>query len=108
MTSSPFGQSLKVIFAGEFEATFESGTGLTSGQGSDPTVRMSFSDNGGRTFSSEFSRSLGKIGEYEHRSIWRRQGRIPVSRMIRLTITDPVVANLLRMASTAEVGTKYG
>lgn len=108
MTSSPFGQNLKVIFTGEFEATFQSGTGLTLGQGSDPIVRMSFSDDGGRTFSSEFSRSLGKIGEYEHRSIWRRQGRIPVSRMIRLTITDPVVANLIRMSATPEAGTKYG
>ncbi len=65
---------------------------------------MSFSDDGVRTFSSEFSRTLGKIGEYEHRSIWRRQGRIPVSRMIRLTITDPVVANLIRMSATTQAG----
>ena len=104
MATKPFEQNGTAIFAGEFEATFESGTGLTTGQGLDPIVRMDFSDNGGRAFSSEFSRSIGKIGEYNHRSIWRRQGRFPVSRTIRLTITDPVRANLLKLAATPELG----
>ena len=106
MTTKPFENIGVSFFAGEFEATFESGVGLTTGQGADPQVRMDFSDDGGRTFSSEFSRSIGKIGEYNHRSIWRRQGRFPVSRTIRLTITDPVKANLLRLAATAETGTQ--
>lgn len=106
MATPPFGKTPITIFAGEFEATFQSGTGLTTGQGSDPQVRMDFSDDGGRTFSSEFSRSIGKIGEFEHRSIWRRQGRVPVSRTIRLTITDPVVANLIRLSATPEAGSQ--
>lgn len=108
MTSSPFGGEGVPIFAGEFEATFESGVGLTSGQGSDPLVRMSKSDDGGRTFppSSETRRTIGKIGKYGQRSIWRRQGRFPVSRMIRLTITDKVRANLIRLAATPEVGSQ--
>jgi len=104
--TSPFGQQPITIFAGEFEATFESGTGLTIGQGSDPQVRMDFSDDGGRTFSSEFSRSIGKIGEFGHRSIWRRQGSFPVSRTVRLTITDPVVANLIRLSASPEAGSQ--
>jgi len=103
-SSQPFSQEGLPIFAGEFEATYESGVGTTTGQGADPKVRMDFSDDGARTFSSEFSRSIGKIGKYEHRAIWHRQGRIPVSRTIRNTITDPVKANLLRLAATAEVG----
>ncbi len=106
MATSPFTQDGTAIFAGEFEATFQSGVGLTVGQGSDPVVRMDFSDNGGRTFSSEFPRKIGKIGAYEQRSIWRRQGRFPDSRVIRLTITDPVPANLLRMTATPEIGTQ--
>lgn len=105
-SSQPFSQDGLPIFAGEFEATYESGVGTTTGQGADPKVRMDFSDDGARTFSSEFSRSIGKIGRYEHRAIWHRQGRIPVSRTIRNTITDPVKANLLRLAATAEVGTQ--
>lgn len=102
----PFSANGTALFAGEFEATFESGVGLTVGQGSDPIVRMDFSDDGGRTFSSEFSRTIGKIGEYGQRSIWRRQGRFPVARTVRLTITDPVKANLIRIAATPEIGTQ--
>ena len=105
-SSQPFNQEGLPIFAGEIEATYESGVGTTTGQGADPKVRMDFSDNGARTFSSEFSRSIGKKGEYEHRAIWHRQGRIPVSRTIRNTITDPVKANLLRLAATAEIGSQ--
>lgn len=105
-TSQPFDQGGLPIFAGEFEATFQSGVGLTVGQGSDPIVRMDKSDDGGRTFNSETRRTIGKIGEYGQRSIWRRQGRFPVSRVVRLTITDKVRANLIRLAATPEVGSQ--
>ena len=102
--TAPFSENGVELFSGEFEATLQSGVGLTTGQGSNPQIRMSFSDDGGRTFSSEFSRSIGKIGEYGHRSIWRQQGRFPVSRMIKLKITDKVRANLIRLAATPELG----
>jgi hypothetical protein len=104
--TSPFSENGMALFAGEFEATLQSGVGLTSGQGSDPKIRMCFSDDGGRTFSDEFSRSIGKIGEYGHRSIWRQQGRFPVSRMIKLKITDKVRANLIRLAATPALGSQ--
>lgn len=102
--TSPFSQNGTPVFAGEFTATFEAGVGLTIGQGSNPVVRMDFSDDGGRTFSSEFSRTLGKIGEYGHDAIWRRQGRFPDQRVIRLTKTDPVKGNLIRLAATPQLG----
>ena len=101
--SQPFSSNDLSIFAGEIEATFQSGVGLTIGQGSNPVVRMDFSDDG-RTFSNEFSRFIGKVGEYGHETVWRRQGRIPKFRTIRFTITDPVNANLIKIASTPEQG----
>ena len=105
MTTSPFSANGLPIFAGEFEATFENGVGLTTGQGSDPQVIYSYSDNGGREpFLGNFKRGIGAIGKFEQRSVWRRQGRFPVSRTIRLTITEPVVSNLLRLAATPEAG----
>ena len=104
--TAPFSENGNALFAGEFEATLQSGVGLTSGQGSNPQLRMSFSDDGGRTFGNEFSRSIGKIGEYGHRSVWRQQGRFPVSRMIKLKITDKVRANLIRLAATPELGSQ--
>lgn len=104
--TQPFSQDGLPIFAGELEPTFESGTGSTLGQGSNPVVRMDFSDNGGRTFENETKREIGKIGEYQRRSIWRKQGRFPVSRTMRFTITDPVVANLIKITATPEVGSQ--
>ena len=103
-TTEPFYQNGLPIFSGELEATFESGVGLTTGQGSDPQVIYSYSDDGGRTFIGNFKRGIGEIGKYEQRSVWRRQGRFPTSRMIRFTITEPVIANLLNLAATPEVG----
>ena len=104
--SAPFAAQGLPQFWGEMNLTMETGVGLTTGQGSDPTVRMDFSDDGARTFSSEFSRSIGKIGRFEQRSIWRRQGRFPVSRVVRLTVTDPVKANLIRIAANPEIGSQ--
>jgi hypothetical protein len=108
MATQPFDSDGLPIFGGEFEATFQAGVGLTVGQGSDPVVRMDKSDDGGHTFNSETKRKLGKIGEYGHRAIWRRQGRFPVQRTIRLTVTDPIRANLIRLGATPEVGVQSG
>lgn len=72
-----------------FEAYFETGVGLNSGQGSDPQVMLRYSDDGGRTWSNELWRSLGLIGEYRTRAIWRSLGQFR-QRAIKLTVTDPV------------------
>ena len=39
-----------------------------------PQIMRSFSDDGGRTFSNETSRGLGRQGEYIKRQIWKREG----------------------------------
>lgn len=64
-------------------------------QGSDPQVRLSVSDDGGRTFSLlQKWRSLGKIGEYRKRLRWLKMGMFR-NRQIRLEITDPVRRNIV-------------
>lgn len=78
----------RVIFA-SLKVDFDSGPGLVSGQGENPQVMMDFSDDGGRTFSKERFRNLGKIGEFLTRTVWRRLGQAR-QRVFRLKITDPV------------------
>ena len=102
-TFQPFSQNGTTLFAGELEATFEAGVGLTLGQGSDPKVVYEFSDNN-RVWSNEFVRSIGPIGEYGHETVWHRQGRFPNFRTVQLTVYDPVDANLIRVAATPELG----
>lgn len=84
----------------EFEAIFETGVGLTNGQGADPQAKLSFSDDGGRSWSNAVARSMGKIGEYQSRCIWRRLGKF-IERTPRITVSDPVRASL--MGANAEV-----
>jgi hypothetical protein len=72
-----------------FQLYCETGVGLNSGQGSDPQVMLTYSDDGGRTFSNEMWRSLGAIGTYRTMAIWRGLGQFR-QRQIRLVMTDPV------------------
>ena len=72
---------------------FDSGIGTVSGQGENPQVMMDYSDDGGRTFSTERFRPIGKIGKFEQRSVFRRLGQ-PRQRVYRTKVTDPIRANI--------------
>lgn len=76
-------------FYGQFEAYFETGVGLQSGQGSDPQAVLSVSDDGGRTFHSAASRAIGAVGKYQGRVMWTRLGS-GFSRTFQIEVTDPV------------------
>ena len=58
---------------------------LTGEEGVGGTVFLSYSKDGGHTFSSELETSFGEIGAYSHRAIWRKlgHGREWVFRVIR-------------------------
>lgn len=70
----------------------ETGVGLNDGQGSDPQVMLRWSDDGGHTWSHEHWRSMGRIGEYGYRTIWRRLGMTEKlrDRVYEISGTDPV------------------
>jgi hypothetical protein len=88
-TSAPIDAGGKRISMPVLDLDVETGVGLTTGQGSDPQLMMSFSDDGGRTFSSERWGSIGKIGEYRKRVRFNRLGSFR-SRVYRISISDPV------------------
>lgn len=82
------------------EIDFESGIGLATGQGSDPKVTLEWSDDGGHTWSNKHLASLGKIGEYKTRVVWRRLGKSR-ERVLRVIVTDPV--KVVMLAAYAEL-----
>jgi hypothetical protein len=61
-------------------------------QGSDPQVMLRFSDDGGHNWSNEHWKSMGRIGEYGKRTIWRRLGATMKirDRVYEVSGTDPV------------------
>lgn len=87
--SPPIFANTARVFISRLQIDIESGAGLNDGQGSDPQAMLSWSKDGGRTWSNEHWRSMGKIGEYARRVIWRRLGQC-FQIMFKLVITDPV------------------
>ena len=75
----------------------ESGVGLNDGQGNDPQVMLRWSDDGGHTWSNEHWTSMGKIGVYGARAIWRRLGMTTKlrDRVYEVSGTDPVKIAIL-------------
>ena len=89
----PTGQNdLKRTAQHSLQLDCESGVGLVTGQGSDPQVMLRWSDDGGHTWSNEHWKSIGKIGEYYSRVIWRRLGMTTKirDRVYEISGTDPV------------------
>lgn len=64
----------RLLPVNSFELDMEVGQGLTTGQGSDPQVMMSYSDDGGYTWSNERWKSAGKKGQYKTLVKWNRCG----------------------------------
>jgi hypothetical protein len=89
----PTGQNnLKRTAQHSLQLDCESGTGLITGQGSDPEIMLRFSDDGGHTWSNEHLSKMGKIGEYYRRVFWRRLGMTLKlrDRVYEISMTDPV------------------
>jgi hypothetical protein len=76
-------------FMPSLEIDMEVGVGLTTGQGSDPQISLSWSDDGGNTWSNEHTETIGALGEYRTRVTWNRLGSFR-QRTLRLTVSDPV------------------
>lgn len=72
-----------------FEVYCETGVGLVEGQGENPQMMMQYSDDGGRSYSNEMWRSMGVLGAFKTRCIWRNLGQFR-QRQIKLKVTDPV------------------
>ena len=75
----------------EFQIQFQPGIGLNTGQGDDPQAMLRWSNDGGSTFSNEHWVTIGKIGNYLNRAIWRRLGWSR-DRIFEVVITDPIKA----------------
>jgi len=87
--SPPIYDEVDKIFMSRMQVDFESGVGLIDGQGSDPQAMLRWSDDGGKTFKNEHWKSIGKVGGYLDRVVWRRLGGFR-QRIFWLRITDPV------------------
>jgi len=86
----------KRITYSKFELIMQAGIGLDGNPpvGVDPQVMMSYSDDGGHSWSQKRFRSAGRIGATSQQVVWRQLGQSR-QRAFRVTITDPVFVALL-------------
>ncbi len=82
----------------------DAGVGLDGiGQGTDPQVIMQYSDDGGKTWSNERWKPIGKIGEFKNQCVWRRNGQSR-QRIYRFMITDPVAVKVNGAYANVRIG----
>jgi hypothetical protein len=101
--SPPIAATGNRLTMSRLEIEMESGVGRTSGQGSDPTAMLQWSDDGGRSWSNEHWQTIGQLGVYRRRVRWYRLGQFR-ERYIRLTIADPIRISILGAVAEMEKG----
>lgn len=89
----------KPVIMSTLQAIVETGVGPEDGD--EPIMLMSYSDDGGRTFTNDREGSLGKIGAYRTRVKWNRLGRF-YQRVVRLRISAPVRRAIINAEAEVE------
>lgn len=98
-----FGAPGKRVELNRFELIMETGVGLSAGQGINPKVALSFSDDGGRTFGTEMWAEMGASGEFQHSVSWSGLGSF-YERILRVMVSDPVAVSIHSASADVEVG----
>jgi hypothetical protein len=88
---SNMGNSVKVSMV---EITVESGVGNSDRP--DPKISMDISDDA-KIYKYERSRPMGKVGEYDRRAVWYKNGRAPRFRIFRFKMSDPVKPVIIKL-----------
>lgn len=78
----------------ELVIDMQMGVGLQSGAGSDPQIRLRYSDDGGQTWSFELYQPIGKQGETKRRAVFRNLGQSR-NRIFEIEVADPVPVTVI-------------
>jgi hypothetical protein len=77
------------------------GTPVMAIAGSTPQAMLRWSNDGGSTWSNEHWQSIGAIGKYKNRAIWRRLGWAR-DRVFEVSVSDPIKAVIVSANLKAE------
>ena len=93
----------RLSFMRRLELDIEAGVGLIAGQGSNPIVMASWSDDGGKTWSSPREASMGVMGQNRMRAVWHACGAFR-QRIIKFRVSDPVKVVFLGAWADVQAG----
>jgi hypothetical protein len=96
-----FASNFDRVAVHSLQVDFETGVGLVTGRGSQPQAMLQISKDNGRTWGNELWTSIGAMGSYVTRVIWRRLG---MSRdwLFKIRVTDPVKVVITSASIDAE------
>jgi hypothetical protein len=77
------------VFMASLQIEFSPGVGNQTGMGTDPQAVLTQSKDGGTTWGQEIRRSIGRVGHYIARTIWRRLG-VTRDSVFDVKVYDPV------------------
>ena len=103
-TSSTFANNQRVFWR-SVEILFESGVG--NADSADPQVTLSWSDDGGHTYTSGRSVSLGAATQKKKRVIWRQLGSTTRGRIYRIVIDEPVDVTIIDAWAQVDIGVNF-
>lgn len=93
----------KQQFFQRLQIQFQVGVGLVVGQGENPQAMLRISNDAGQTYGNEKWRSIGRIGRYQNRVIWRRLGSAR-DRVFEVVVSDPIKAVIVSADLDAVAG----
>lgn len=93
----------KRVVMNRLVVNLDRGVGTITGQGIDPVVMLSFSDDGGKTFTTENWAKTGRLGDFKYGVEYSCLGSF-FQRIIRLRVSDPVYWNIISIATDVEIG----
>jgi hypothetical protein len=100
-----FADNERYVFYSNFQVDMETGVGSSSGQGVDPQIMLSWSNDAGHTFCSPVAMGAGAQGQYAYRAMVRGSLGRSRNRVFELVCTDPVPWRLTQAFVDAEQGT---
>lgn len=104
VATQPFQNNMQSFTVPSLELTVESGVGNKDAP--DPKVRFERSVNGGNVFRDSRTRPMGKVGEYERRAIWNRNGRTSRFDVYRFTMTGAFKRVIIQLTADIRGGAK--
>jgi hypothetical protein len=94
---------LKRMYHSDLQIQFQPGVGLQSGQGQNPQAMLRWSDDGGSTWSNEHWTTIGQVGQYKNRALWRRLGQSR-DRIYEVNVSDAINAVIISANLNAAAG----
>lgn len=99
--TQPFQNNMESFLVPYLELTTEAGVG--NDEVPDPSIRMERSKNG-KTWTDQLTRHMGKIGDFDRRTIWRRNGRAARFESFAFILSDAVKPVIIQLTADIDTG----